>query len=133
MHTARSNLASATGNEVASPWRSVTFPWPPRRQGEHGRAGIDAYDRAGWANLLLQFRAQEAGAASHIQDVLARRDGQGGANQGTSSDHIADAVESLQLLASLHVKHGLGHAVSLARSPSRADWKAPTSAQAPPA
>jgi len=68
---------------------------PPGREGEHGRAGIDARDRASGADLLLQFGRQEARPASHVQDALARRRSQGGANKTTAPDHIADAVQGL--------------------------------------
>ena len=53
----------------------------------------------------MQFRAEEARAAPDIKDALTRRGGQERANEGAPSNHVADAIQSLQLLASLLVKH----------------------------
>jgi len=83
----------------------------PPGQGQGLGAGVDADHPPGRPHLHQQLGHVEAGAAADVQDPLAGRAGDGLADQPPPAQHVAGAVQGLELAGQAVVEHQLGHGV----------------------
>ncbi len=76
---------------------------------EHRRAVVNAHHRSGRAYLLRKLEAIEAGSTTDVEEPLARRCGEGLADQPAPADCIADHVERLDAPGSVSIELKLAH------------------------